>query len=102
MNYIGIRGHRGAGKKTVAYLLGETLNYILQKKKGDKILNYEEEFKELFKNWCNSIKNNEEIIDNVDLEKYTSKTLVTALRLSYICFSVVTVSMYMMITAKII
>lgn len=69
MNYIGIRGHRGAGKKTVAYLLGETLNYILQKKKGDKILNYEEEFKELFKNWCNSIKNNEEIIDNVDLEK---------------------------------
>ena len=37
MNYIGIRGHRGAGKKTIAYLLGETINYILLKKKGDKL-----------------------------------------------------------------
>ena len=33
MNYIGIRGHRGAGKQTIAYLLGETIDYILSKKK---------------------------------------------------------------------
>ena len=27
--YIGIRGHRGSGKNTISYLLGQTINFIL-------------------------------------------------------------------------
>lgn len=68
MNYIGIRGHRGAGKQTVAYLLGETIDYILSKKKTDELIGGEQ-FIELFKEWCNNIKQDEEIINNAELNK---------------------------------
>lgn len=33
--YIGIRGHRGAGKQTVAYLLGTCIDYYIQHKSFD-------------------------------------------------------------------
>jgi len=41
--YIGIRGHRGAGKNTFSYLLGVTLNYYLLNKKFDD--GYNKEYK---------------------------------------------------------
>lgn len=32
MKYIGIRGHRGSGKKSIAFLLGNTIDFLLNKK----------------------------------------------------------------------
>lgn len=63
MNYIGIRGHRGAGKNTVAYLLGNCINYILSDKFND------EKFNELFQIWCDDIVTNEKIIHSASLDK---------------------------------
>lgn len=60
MKYIGIRGHRGAGKTTVAYLLGNTLNYLTQH-------NHEDEYESLFRIWCNNIRENPRVVDNCDL-----------------------------------
>lgn len=39
--YIGIRGHRGAGKNTFSYLLGVTLNYYMLNEKFDEGYNTE-------------------------------------------------------------
>lgn len=44
MNYIGIRGHRGSGKSSIAYLLGCTINYIASKS--------QEDFHEKYLTWC--------------------------------------------------
>lgn len=68
MNYIGIRGHRGAGKQTVAYLLGNTLDYLLDKKKMANEID-SGEFNNFFIQKCNDIINNENIIDDTDLKK---------------------------------
>ena len=32
MKYIGVRGHRGAGKISISYLLGNTLEYLIKNK----------------------------------------------------------------------
>lgn len=65
MNYIGIRGHRGAGKCSIAYLLGNTLEYI--NKIGDP-----EASQNLFKNnynkWCDNLMESENCINNASLE----------------------------------
>lgn len=68
MNYIGIRGHRGAGKQTVSYLLGCTLDYLIEWKKGSNILS-EEEFKEFFIRCCDEIIADENIVDTVNLKR---------------------------------
>lgn len=52
MNYIGIRGHRGAGKSSIAYLLGNTIEFICQ---GHEGLLDKEIFDNLYTNWCNNI-----------------------------------------------
>ena len=49
--YIGIRGHRGSGKNTISYLLGQTINFILTSTK------LSEEHRKIFYNsmythWC--------------------------------------------------
>ena len=69
MNYIGIRGHRGAGKMTIAYLLGETINYLIPKLKHDNIYTFDDEFKEVYTKWCEWVKEDEDIITGTDLEK---------------------------------
>lgn len=60
MNYIGIKGHRGSGKKTVAFLLGQTLEYLIQKKDP-------EQFRSEFELWCKDIVDNEDIIFDTNL-----------------------------------
>jgi len=59
--YIGIRGHRGAGKKTVAYLLANTLNYISQRHHP------EDEFEEKFNRWCQEIRESEHVVETLSL-----------------------------------
>ena len=58
MNYIGIRGHRGAGKNTITYLLANTIEYLV---KGKDILLFDKAFNE----WCVSFRQNEQLIDSL-------------------------------------
>lgn len=60
MKYIGIRGHRGAGKNTISYLLGNTIDYLLRKS--------EDNFDELYRIWCDDIIKNEKIIHECSLD----------------------------------
>ena len=55
MQFIGITGHRGSGKTSVGYLLGNTLNAIC---KHTEIEDIETEFKY----WCDTIKADENAI----------------------------------------
>lgn len=52
MNYIGVRGHRGAGKSSIAYLLGNTIEFICQ---GHEDLLYTDLFANLYKSWCDKV-----------------------------------------------
>ena len=61
MHYIGIRGHRGAGKNTVSYLLGNIINEMI-KTKSFEISD------ELFQAWCDDIVNDEKIIHEIGLD----------------------------------
>ena len=49
MKYIGITGHRGSGKTTIAYLLGNTLEMLKFKYTKEQIKSY-------FDEWCETIK----------------------------------------------
>lgn len=60
MKYIGIRGHKGAGKTTISYLLGNTLNYILEKSTDN--------FDVLYRTWCDDFIKDERIIHECQLE----------------------------------
>ena len=60
MNYIGIKGHRGAGKKTIAYLLGNTINYLIEGKEDVS-------FDDAFNKWCDDIMSDENVIQDVSL-----------------------------------
>lgn len=57
--YIGICGHRGAGKNSIAYLLANTIEYILEENKED--------FNALFDKWSNDFVNDESLIRQLDL-----------------------------------
>ena len=59
MNYIGIRGHRGAGKNSISYLLGNTISFLLSKKN--------ENFDESYKSWVDNIMEDESIINKCSL-----------------------------------
>lgn len=48
MKYIGIRGHRGAGKSTIAYLLANTLEYLTNDHSYD-------DYEKYFNIWCDDI-----------------------------------------------
>ena len=65
MKYIGVKGHRGSGKKTVAYLLGQTIEYLVEH--SNQIMSIEE-FRECFKLWCKDICENEDIIYSAELK----------------------------------
>lgn len=60
MNYIGIRGHRGAGKNSISYLLGNTISFLLSKKN--------ENFDESYKSWVDNIMEDESIINKCSLD----------------------------------
>ena len=55
MNYIGITGHRGSGKTSVAYLLGNMLELI-------KYDYSKSDLKSYYKEWCETIKNDQNVI----------------------------------------
>ena len=63
MKYIGIRGHRGAGKNTVAYLLANTLDWITKSQDDNGL-----DFHDAFIQWCREIKEDETRIDNLALD----------------------------------
>lgn len=52
MNYIGVRGHRGAGKSSIAWLLGNTIELI---QSGNEELLYTDMFKDIYKSWCDKL-----------------------------------------------
>lgn len=76
MRYIGIRGHRGAGKSSVAYLLGCIIEFILNERPIEEYDNY---YKELCKNI--RIGNLDAELNNVIYERFgdTPKMLVSML-----------------------
>lgn len=61
MKFIGIRGHRGSGKLTIAYLLANTLEFLIQGKKLD-------EYKENFSAWCQYVIEDKEIALNTNCD----------------------------------
>ena len=61
MNYIGITGHRGSGKTSIGYLLGNILDCI--KGKYTK-----EDIKNLYPTWCEIIKKNNNVIYDCGLD----------------------------------
>lgn len=59
--YIGIRGHRGSGKISIAYLLANTIEYLIDFKE------FGEDFDELYKHWCDDLmKDEQEAVYNID------------------------------------
>lgn len=64
MNYIGVRGHRGAGKSSIAYLLGNTLNLICQG--HSKLLDNEEIFSSFYNAWCKQLMESENCINEAN------------------------------------
>jgi hypothetical protein len=65
MNYIGIRGHRGAGKSSIAWLLGNTINFI---KGGNEGLLGSELFEHMYDRWCDQIMMNPNIINESSIQ----------------------------------
>lgn len=75
IKFIGIRGHRGSGKNTVAYLLGNIIQWLLDNymtKQGLNInyasqLTQDSVFTTAYRVWCDCIKNDEqEALDNIN------------------------------------
>lgn len=60
MNYIGIRGHRGAGKNSVSYLLGNTIDHL--------ICNGEKGFEECYNAWVDNIMTSEQVLHECSLQ----------------------------------
>lgn len=59
--YIGIRGHRGSGKISIAYLIANTIEYLMDFK------NVGDDFDNLYKSWCNELMNDEQnAVYNID------------------------------------
>lgn len=50
--YIGVRGHRGAGKPTVSFLLAGAIDWYIEKR------SFDEEFEEFYQSLIDDIKNN--------------------------------------------
>lgn len=59
MKYIGIRGHRGSGKNTISYLIGQTIQYVLDGEQDD--------YKTAYCGWCDDMINDEQIIHECSL-----------------------------------
>ena len=59
MRYIGIRGHRGAGKSSIAFLLGQTIEFI---KLGHTEFLESEWFDKHYRTWCDKLMINPNLI----------------------------------------
>lgn len=65
MKYIGIRGHRGAGKKSIAWLLGNTIEFLSSNKKD---LIDSEIFDRCYEVWCSQIMSDPDITDSAQFK----------------------------------
>lgn len=63
IKYIGICGHRGSGKNTMAYLIANTLEYILTNEF------IEEKYYNKFKQWCDEIIKDESCVSSSQRNK---------------------------------
>ena len=63
MRYIGIRGHRGAGKSSVAFLLGQTIEFLAC---GHSSFFESEWFDKCYKVWCEKLMINSNCIHEVE------------------------------------
>ena len=75
MKYIGVRGHRGAGKISISYLLGNTLEYLI-KNKGV----IQDDYNTLYDAWVDDVMTDENCIysaslNNVMFESFSSNIL---------------------------
>lgn len=75
MKYIGVRGHRGAGKISISYLLGNTLEYLV-KNKGV----IQDDYNTLYDTWVDDVMADENCIysaslNNVMFESFSSTIL---------------------------
>jgi len=61
--YIGIRGHRGAGKQTIAYLLGVAIDYYIHHDKSF------DGFDEVWSNAIDRVMDDEEFLQEADFSK---------------------------------
>lgn len=65
MKYIGIRGHRGAGKSSVAFLLGQTIDTLLRFPNLSTL-----SFCEMYEGWCKELLDNPvEAYENSDCQR---------------------------------
>lgn len=74
MKYIGIRGHRGAGKNSISYLLGKTIDYLIAGKSLD-------EFETHYKEWVSEIMANEYMIDIANTDRVYFDSFAGTLRI---------------------
>lgn len=65
MTYIGIRGHRGSGKSSVAWLLSNVLDIICH---GNKNIIHTESFNNMYKSWCDKIMEDQNIVNDVSFD----------------------------------
>lgn len=78
MNYIGIRGHRGAGKKSIAYLLGQTIDYLIENE-GKLLVG--KTYDELYEQWVEDVMTNEDVIHDIGLDNVYFDSFADTLKL---------------------
>lgn len=83
MNYIGIRGHRGAGKIAISYLIGNTLNYLEELSLSNNSDNDfdSNDFDFHYQAWCDDVLNSEQIIYDCDLKHIYFESFSDSLKL---------------------
>ena len=57
MKYIGVRGHRGACKISISYLLGNTLEYLIKNKSV-----IQDDYNTLYDAWVDDVMTDENCI----------------------------------------
>lgn len=75
MQYIGIRGHRGAGKNSISYLLGRTIDYFIK----NKVI--KSDYDSLYKSWVDDIMNDDNVLYSADTEKVYFDSFASTLRI---------------------
>lgn len=67
MRYIGVSGHRGAGKSSIAYLIGQTLNLLAQGH-SKALVDNNEAYDAFYNHWCKQLMESENCVNDADLD----------------------------------
>lgn len=67
MRYIGVSGHRGAGKSSIAYLIGQTLNLLAQGH-SKALVDNNEAYDAFYNHWCKQLMESENCVNDTDLD----------------------------------